>query len=328
MVKNNILLGIFLLLSISLRAQLSTSSMSVLTLPASTKASALGGENISTVEDNAEIVLHNPALLANVSHNSVGLDFMSYADGSWLMGAQYVRAFGERHTGAAFARYLNYGKMTETLPDGSAIGHFTPQDVVLGLGYSYLLNDYFSGGANLKFGYSGIADFSALALGVDVGLNYYNPDKYVSASLMLKNVGVQMKNYADRPEGLPFSLQAGVSVGLGNVPIHINLTLTDLTSWSSRQYFTDKEDGKVDVMTNILNHVVLGADYVHPSNLFWLGIGYNVRRGNELAAAGSSAWAGLTAGGGLNFSMISLGFSYQRYSRAYSSFMGNIAYRF
>lgn len=302
--------------------------MGVLTLPASTKVAALGGENVSTVDDSPEMVLHNPALLANVSHNSVGLDFMSYADGSWLMGAQYVRAFGERHTGAVYARYMNYGKMPETLPDASVIGSFTPQDVVLGVGYSYLLNDYFSGGANLKFGYSGIADFSALALGVDVGLNYYNPDKYVSASLMLRNVGVQMKNYADRPERLPFSLQAGVSVGLGNVPIHLNLTLTDLTAWSSTQYFTDKEGGKVDVMTNILNHVVIGADYVHPTNIFWLGIGYNIRRANELAAAGSTAWAGFNAGGGINFRSVSLGFSYSRYSRAYSSFMGNIAYRF
>lgn len=326
MLKKLILLALLINLVSNVQAQESTSTTNVLTLPVSSRVAALGGSNISVVDDNPALGLHNPALLANVSHRTIALDFMTYAPGTMLMGAQYSHHFGERHTTSFFTRYMNYGSMQETTDEGHSIGTFHPMDLYFGAGYSYLLSDRWSGGANLKFDYSQIADFRAFALAVDVGINYYDPDKDLSISMVARNIGAQISHFNDRTERMPFSLKAGLSAGLGNSPLRLHLTAVDLTRWSGRQYVTTRETGKVSWGTNLLNHFVVGVDYVPFNELFWVGIGYNFRRGYELSGAGISKLAGFNAGAGVHIKKFSLGVSYSIYHRAYSSFMGNISY--
>ena len=328
MPKFSVFLLFFPLLCVGAKAQQSTATTEVYSLPVSARAVGLGGENVSVVDDNASLALHNPALLFNISPRTLSLDFMSYVGGSSVMGAQYVHAFGERHTGTVFARYMSAGTMDETTTDGSVLGSFTPKDILFGAGYSYLLNDYWSGGANLKFAYSRLADFSAFSLAVDVGLNYYNPDKDFSFGVVARNVGAQIANFNDYTERVPFSLQMGISKALGQSPVHLNVTAVDLTKWNHRQYYTTNDDGTVGWTTNILNHFVLGLDYVHPNDLFWLSVGYNFRRAYELKAAGSSSLAGLTIGGGLHVKGFGLSLSYARYHRAASSIMAGVSYSF
>ncbi|MCQ2293412.1 MAG: type IX secretion system protein PorQ [Bacteroidaceae bacterium] len=328
MSKFSVFLVFFSSLVLGIRAQQSTATMEVLSLPSSPRAAALGGENVSVVDDNAGLALHNPALLYNVSPRTLSFDFMSYASGATMMGAQYVHAFGERHSFTGLARYLSSGSMDETAADGTVIGSFTPKDIMFGAGYSYLLNDYWTGGANLKFVYSHLADFSAFSMAVDVGLNYYNPDKDLSFGIVAKNVGAQIANYNDCTERVPFSLQTGISKAIGHSPVHVNVTAVDLTKWNHRQYYTTNEDGTVKWTTNVLNHFVVGLDYKAPSDLFWLSLGYNFRRAYELKAAGSTAFAGITAGGGIHVKGFSLGLSYARYHRAASSIMVSAAYSF
>lgn len=328
MTKFSTFLLLFCTCLVSLRAQQSTATTEVFSLPASVRANAMGGENVSVVENDAQLALHNPALLYNVEHRTLSLDFMNYATGANMFGAQYVHAFGERHTGTAFARYLTAGSMDETDTHGNVLGTFTPKDILFGAGYSYLLSDYWTGGANLKFAYSSLADFSAFSLVVDLGVNYYNPDKDLSIGIVAKNVGAQLANYTDRTERVPFSLQAGLSKAFGYSPIHFHLTAVDLTKWNHRQYYTTSEDGKVSFTSNLLNHLVVGLDYVSPTDLFWLSLGYNFRRSYELQAAGSSALAGFTAGGGIHVKGFNFSLSYARYHRAASNFMASASYSF
>ena len=94
-----------LLYSLGSYAQESSSAYTVLKLPVSAHASALGGENISAIEDAPWVGWSNPALYSSVSDRSLGLSFMTYASGSSWMGAQFVKGFGERHT-AAFPRSI------------------------------------------------------------------------------------------------------------------------------------------------------------------------------------------------------------------------------
>ena len=328
MPKFSVFLTFFFSLALGIMAQQSTATMEVLSLPTSVRAAAMGGENVSVVDDNAGLALHNPALLYNVSPRTLSFDFATYAAGSKMMGAQYVHSFGERHMGTAFMRYLSSGSMDETTTDGTVLGSFTPKDILFGAGYCYLLSDYWTGGANLKFTYSHLADFSAFSVAVDAGLNYYNPDKDLSFGIVARNVGAQIANYNDYTERVPFSLQTGFSKAIGHSPVHVNVTAVDLTKWNHRQYYTTNEDGTVKWTTNILNHLVVGLDYKAPSDLFWLSLGYNFRRAYELKAAGSTSLAGLTAGGGLHVKGFSLGLSYARYHRAASSISASAAYSF
>ena len=314
-------------------AQEYASAFNTLRLPASSHAAALGGQNVTLIEDEPTAGWYNPALYANVSDLSAGLDFMTYAAGSTWMGAHFVKAFGERHTMAVGAQYMNYGKMDETDEAGNTLGQFSAKDIVIGAGYSYLLSDRWTGGAILKMMVSNLADYTALAAAIDVGLNYYDDENDLSVSASLQNIGTQLKAYHDgQRTHLPFTLALGFSKGMAHLPVRFHVTMTDVTRWKSSYYVLpenkdkDKSD-KVGFGKIALNHFVLGLDIL-PTDYLYLSVGYNFRRAYELKASGSSHLAGLSAGAGVNVKHFKFGVSYAKYHQASNSIMANVGYAF
>lgn len=314
-------------------AQEYASAFNTLRLPASSHAAALGGQNVTLIEDEPTAGWYNPALYANVSDLSAGLDFMTYAAGSTWMGAHFVKAFGERHTMAVGAQYMNYGKMDETDEAGNTLGQFSAKDIVIGAGYSYLLSDRWTGGANLKMMVSNLADYTALAAAIDVGVNYYDDENDLSVSASLQNIGTQLKAYHDgQRTHLPFTLALGFSKGMAHLPVRFHVTMTDVTRWKSSYYVLpenkdkDKSD-KVGFGKIALNHFVLGLDIL-PTDYLYLSVGYNFRRAYELKASGSSHLAGLSAGAGVNVKHFKFGVSYAKYHQASNSIMANVGYAF
>lgn len=314
-------------------AQEYASAFNTLRLPASSHAAALGGQNVTLIEDEPTTGWYNPALYANVSDLSASLNFMTYAAGSTWMGAHFVKAFGERHTMAVGAQYMNYGKMDETDETGNTLGQFSAKDIVIGAGYSYLLSDRWTGGANLKMMVSNLADYTALAAAIDVGVNYYDDENDLSVSASLQNIGTQLKAYHDgQRTHLPFTLALGFSKGMAHLPVRFHVTMTDVTRWKSSYYVLpenkdkDKSD-KVGFGKKALNHFVLGLDIL-PTDYLYLSVGYNFRRAYELKASGSSHLAGLSAGAGVNVKHFKFGVSYAKYHQASNSIMANVGYAF
>lgn len=314
-------------------AQEYASAFNTLRLPASSHAAALGGQNVTLIEDEPTAGWYNPALYANVSDLSAGLNFMTYAAGSTWMGAHFVKAFGERHTMAVGVQYMNYGKMDETDEAGNTLGQFSAKDIVIGAGYSYLLSDRWTGGANLKMMVSNLADYTALAAAIDVGVNYYDDENDLSVSASLQNIGTQLKAYHDgQRTHLPFTLALGFSKGMAHLPVRFHVTMTDVTRWKSSYYVLpenkdkDKSD-KVGFGKKALNHFVLGLDIL-PTDYLYLSVGYNFRRAYELKASGSSHLAGLSAGAGVNVKHFKFGVSYAKYHQASNSIMANVGYAF
>lgn len=324
--KKILTLVLFLLATCQLQAQESTTAYSVLRQPTSAHVAALGGENVATLDDDPAIVLHNPALINVVRPGTMGLSFATLPNGGQWLGAQYVHELGERHTAAAFAQYMGYGTMTQTDEWGQELGTFAPKDIIVGGAYSYLLTQDWAGGVSFKTLYSSFGLYSAAALAVDLGLNYYDEGKLTSFSIVARNIGAQIKAYDRRTETLPFSLQVGFSRRLEHNPLRLHLTLIDLTRWDKQQYYnpTDKALGFGRLA---LNHLVVGADLVlSPS--FYLSAGYHFRRAYEMQTAGKSHWAGLSVGAGLNFQKLKLNLAWSRQHLATSSLMGALAYTF
>ena len=67
-----------LFLSLVAVAQESGTVFNFLNLPVSSHSAALGGKNISLMEDDISLPMQNPALLSNISDKSVGFSFMTY----------------------------------------------------------------------------------------------------------------------------------------------------------------------------------------------------------------------------------------------------------
>ncbi|MCM1107590.1 MAG: type IX secretion system protein PorQ [Clostridium sp.] len=318
------LVGLLLTLySLSNQAQESSSVFNFLKLPASSHAAALGGQNISIIEDDAALIFHNPALLSSVSDKTLNLNFMNYMQGSNTGSAAFVRTVRERGTWAVSSQFAHYGSMKETTAANEIIGSFSAIDWAVNGLYSYTLNDSWAGGATAKMVYSKYGTYTSFAMAVDLGLNYYNEDRDFSFSVVASNLGGQIKAFGETRDRLPFDLQAGFTIGMAHAPVRVSLTLTDLTRWSSDYYFNPEKDpsfGKI-----LLNHFTIGVDIL-PTDYLYLAAGFNLRRANEMKAAGSSHGAGLTVGAGLQLSRFKFGLAYGKYHVSAHSLTFNLSY--
>lgn len=294
-----------------------------LRLPYSSHAAALGGSNISVPDDDITLALHNPALLVNVSDKSLNLGYMTYISDSKVAGAAFSRMFGKRSSAAIAARYVDYGSFDGYTADNIPTGSFSAKDIEMSVIYSYLLSDRWSGGVTGKFIYSKYESYSSMALGVDLGINYYHEESDFSASFTIRNLGGQIKAFEETHESMPVDVQLGFTKRFAHAPLRVSMTLTNLHKWSKDDFYN--ADGKEDGFSELLlKHFVLGADLLLGEN-FYTSLGYNFRIAEELSAEGSK-WDGLTAGAGMSLKKLKLGVSYSKLHISSSSLMFNVSY--
>ena len=294
-------------------AQESQTAYNFLRLPVSAHVAALGGDNITLVEDDATLIFHNPALINDVSDRTIGLNFMTYMEGAKTASASFIKAAGERGTWGLAAQYMDYGTMKETTAEGTMLGDFSARDLQVAGSYAYPLTERLSGGVTARMISSSIGSYNSLAVGVDLGLNYYWDEQQLSISAVAKNLGGQVKAYDDEFERIPFDLQLGVSKQLLNSPLRLTATLTRLTNWSQ----------------GFGRHLCLGADIILSPTIY-LAAGYNFRRASEMKISesdgSSSHGAGLSLGGGLQLERFKLHVAYGKYHVSASSILINISY--
>ena len=305
-----VILSFVMLLCQSARAQESTSVFNFLNLPTSAHTTALGGRNISLIEDDASLIFQNPALLASVSDNSLNLNFMTYMRGSKTGSASFSRIAGERGTWGVGVQFVGYGNMKETLETGEELGDVRALDMAISGMYSYSLSERWVGAATGKIIYSKYADYTSCGLAVDLGLNYYDEEHDFSVSAVAANLGGQVKAFGEDHERLPFNLQLGFTKSLGHAPIRFSVTMVDISRWSSKYYYHVSKKPKGGSI--LMNHFCVGVDII-PTKQFYVAAGFNFRRAYEMKAAGSSHAAGLSAGAGLNIKKFKLGLAYAKY---------------
>lgn len=296
-------------------AQESLTGYNFLRLPTAAHAAALGGDNITIIEDDGALIFENPALLASVSDKTINFNYMNYMSGVNVASASFNRIVKDKASWAASAMYVDYGKMKETNENNQILGDFSAKDISIAGYFSYMLSDRIVGGITAKFITSYIGSYNSIGVGVDLGLNYYDPDREWSISAVAKNLGGQLKAYDETYDKMPIDVQVGVSKRFTNTPFRVSATLTNLTHWD----------------TSFINHAVVGFDLLL-SNSIWLGGGYNFRRAKEMKIKSSSDekasshGAGLTFGGGINLERFHINVAYGKYHISSSSIVVNAAY--
>lgn len=319
--KRSILYIYILCCTISLQAQSGDAAFQFLRLPTSSHAGALGGDNVSIIEDDITLFFHNPALLANVNRSTLSVNYMSYLQKTNIASAAYNMLVGERSELAFGAHYLNYGSMRNTDAEGNIIGNFTAKDMALMTTYSFDFSDRLSGGVTGKFIYSNYEQVFSLALSVDLGLNYYNPETMFSLSVVARNLGGQIKTYDEIHESIPFNLLVGFSKELAHAPIRLSLTLTDLNRWRAEDFYNTSDNSWKALL---LKHIIIGAD-LFPTPSTYLSMGYNFLLRSELKNNTKRSLEGFSIGGGLQTQRMKIGISYGKYHIAASSLMMNFA---
>lgn len=313
--KKFVLTLISTLFTCMLWAQESQTEYNFLRLPVSAHAAALGGDNITIIEDDPALMFSNPALASSVSDKTIGLSYMNYMSGANYMGASYTKALGEKATIAGGVQYMNYGKMKEYDQNNTQIGTFNASEIAIEGIFSYELAHNLVGGITAKFINSYIGNYSSMAVGVDLGLNWFEPDYQWSVSVVVKNLGGQIKAYEENYGKMPMDVQVGVSKTFAALPVRLSATLVDLTHYDYR----------------FINHLNLGADILLSDNI-WVGGGYNFRRADEMTIGSnedsSAHGAGFSVGGGINLERFKLNLAYGKYHAASSSVLVNLAYSF
>ncbi len=308
-----LLLGVSAVTQLSHAQDESQTVYNMLRLPVSAHSAAVGSA-ITLIDDDASTIFDNPALLSCASNRTIGFNYMNYMAGVNMLSAHYNMAIIPRGTLAVSAQYIDYGTMNETSSEGVQTGTFSAKDISLAGYFSYLLTDNLAAGITAKFISSNIADYNSFAMGVDLGLNYYNPENEWSLSAVVRNLGGQIVAYDEEYEALPLDLQVGVSKRLTNTPLRFHATLVDL----NHPHYS------------LGRHLALGADVLLTSTI-WVGARYNFRRAFEMKIGSdddeSSHGAGLSLGAGLNLEKFGVNVGYGKYHASGSSVLINLNYK-
>ena len=292
----------FTLISVLTWAQDSQTGYNFLRLPVSAHAAALGGDNISIIEDDPSLMFHNPALLSSVSDKSLNLNYMNYMEGANAASASFSKIVKEKATIGVMAQFLDYGKMKEVDEHNVQTGEFSAKDIAIAGALSYQLGTNIVGGITARLITSYIGDYNAFAMGVDLGVNYYDPEKEWSVSATVKNLGGELDAFEEEYNKLPLDLQIGASKRLIGSPLRLSATLVDMNHLNKK----------------FIHHLVAGADIILSPQIY-LAVGYNFRRASEMEIVsndeerGSSHGAGLSLGGGIQLDRFKLNVAYGKY---------------
>lgn len=311
--KKVALVLLFSLIATMVYAQESRTVYNFLRLPAGAHAAALGGDNITIIEDDEALIFNNPALLSSVSDKTINLNYMNYMSGVNVLSASFNKIIKEKLSLAASAQYVDYGKMKEVDANNVQTGEFTAKDIAVSGYLSYMLTDRLVGGITAKIITSYIGNYNSIAMGVDLGINYYDSEREWSLSLVAKNLGGQLKAFDVGYEPMPLDLQFGASKRLIHTPFRVSATLVDLNHWNYK----------------FINHAVFGVDVILSPSI-WIGAGYNFRRADEMKIANtdgeSNHGAGLSMGGGINLERFKINLAYGKYHVSSSSLVISLAY--
>ena len=332
MKKRVLILLITITCATSLFAQAGKDTYQFLNLPTSARAAALGGMNISLLDNDLNLAFNNPALLTENSNNMLSINYVNYLSDINLGSVAYGRSFGKNNHMMFGIHYIDYGTFLGTSETDEITGNFTAKDFALNIMYTRTLPLGFAVGATLKPIYSVYERYSSFGVAFDFGASYHNDSLGFSSGLTLRNAGWQFTGYysidgAQHRETLPFDLELGVSQKFKHAPIRFSLTLHNLQQWdlnyqkSTSVTTEDNSSNEVKWNDMMFRHTVWAVEIL-PSKNMYLTVSYNHRRRKEMNVDDWKTAAGFAFGAGFNIYKFNVGFALVPYQ------VGNVSYHF
>ena len=296
-----------------------------LKLPATPLLSAAGGVNISYQTNEAGLSANNPALLDSSMDTQVNVSFNSFLAGIKTYGLTGVRDLKKLNTVfGGHIYFVDYGSIPQTDAAGNQSGSFRPVDYVVQVSAGRKYMEKWKYGATLKFIHSGYQQFTSSAFAMDVGINYQDAGHLLSASLLARNMGFQVKTYAGAGEDLPFDIQIGLTKRLEKAPFGFSFTAKHVHRFNilyNDTTFNNENDlpANGNFFNKLLNHFVVAA-HIYAGNNLEGTLGYNHLRRAELNMGAT--------GNGLNGFSMGLRVKFQKLQVLYarSSYQRNISY--
>ena len=303
------------------------STYSFLGLTNSARVAALGGEAVALMDDDINLVFHNPALLSAGMHNNLNLNYVDYFTGVNFGYASYAYHLEDIGNFAAGMHYVNYGTFDRTDEFGENQGTFRASEYALNLVYSRsILDSLFTVGINMKPIYSSLESYSSLGLAFDAGIIYHNSKSLTTLGFVAKNMGFQITTYTGVRENLPFELQAGITQGLAHAPFRFNIIYQNLERWDltyeKKENYdfnsigAEAEASGFDVFGDkLMRHLVFGLEFLLGENVH-IDLGYNYKRRQEMKVTAKPGMVGFSYGFGFRISKFHIAYGRSSYHLA------------
>ncbi len=293
-------------------------------LSASPLLTSLGGVNTSYTSNDIGLAFYNPALLKPTMHTQMYAAFNDFYTGI----KTYHLSMGYYHpainTSFAYGiHYINYGDIQQTDAAGNMLGNFRPADWVMQVSASHSYLQKWNVGTTIKFINSDYGPYKSNALAADIGLQYHDSSNLFSASVLVKNLGVQLKKYTNAmEEELPFDLIIGITKRLAKAPFGFSFTANNLNvfdiryndeNFNSVNSFGQDRANKKYIFDKIFRHVIL-AGHIYIDSKIEFNIGYNHLRRQELGIGNSgNGLNGFSMGAGLLLNKMQIRFARTNY---------------
>ncbi len=303
--------ALFLFCSILLFSQIGENVYPFLNIPVSARQAAFGGDAISVRDDDVTFSAANPGLMNLEQDQMISVNYASYLAETNYGTISYVRDLGEGHLAGIHAKYMDYGKMPRTDEAATINGEFGAMDAVISLGYAYQFEEDFTIGGSAGFVTSKIDNYTSMAIIGSAGITYHNKQSNETLALVFRNMGYQFKTFNGLREGVAFRVDLGYTKILDEFPLAFTITAHDLQKYDISQEYNNNGQ-EVHWTRKIMDHFSGGIE-LFPGQSFNFRLGYNVKRGNELAVIDQRSFAGLSVGFGLKISSFKFDYAHVRY---------------
>jgi len=304
-----------------------------LTLTNSARSASMGGDLISIQDNDLNLTFENPSLLTPENDNQMVFNYVNYFSDINYGYVSYAKDIEKIGTFAAGMHYLNYGEFIKADETGAKLGTFRAAEYSLNLLYSIPIDTLFNFGVNLKTIYSQLETYTSMGMAIDAGLTYFNKQSNTLLSLVLKNVGTQFKPYVEgNYEPLPFDMQFGFSKRFKHAPFRISVVAHHLYKYDLTYVNTLDPDNIPDPVTGeveqkkwfeehgdkVLRHFIFGIEVI-PIKNFFIRLGYNHQRRQELKLFSANTFSGISWGLGIKIYKFSFSYGNAVYHAAGSS---------
>ncbi len=312
-----------------------SSTYRFLSLANSARMAGLGGAANPILTDDPLFALTNPALLRADMSRRVGLAhqflFADASAGAVATAYEWQRAKMMIMGGV---QYATYGKFKGTDELGNATNEFSANELAFKIGASRLISERLTVGANLAFITSRLESYQSFGIAADIGALYFNPEKQIGWSFLLRNAGTQLSSYTTEggagKEALPLDVQIGFTKKLKRAPFRLGVLLHSLQRWDLRYATpitqqvetlfgeqttqTTRFEQEVD---NFFRHTIWNIELLFGKNeTMRLRVAYDHQRQREAALLNLTSTAGFSFGFGIKIKRFQLDYGTTRYHLA------------
>lgn len=258
------------------------------------RAAALAGSFVANGDD-ANVIFYNPAGANMLEDMPASFSYLNYFLDINSASFAISNDFGIGRFSAGLI-YFDFGDFTRSDESAANLGEFGAQDLAFVLGYGNSMGENFYYGANAKFIYSGIDDYSSTGLAFDLGLMYVFPETQWNIGFSALNLGSQLDTYSGRKEDLPLDVRLGFSKRLERTPFMLFFSFNRLNEDADNfikhfQYFTGGAE------------ILLGKS-------FKLRFGYDNMKRKDMKIGGSAGLAGISGGVGIKIKDYNVDYGY------------------